>query len=180
MGNIVYYLEDVAEIVLTNPIQSAGKLLTGCKVNSGSLTEIRRLYNRFNMKRKGLGHFIGLVDFRMICRKTPIEDLEEQIFKQFSKHKTRQISFYELLGTLIMFASTTWQHKVHFAMRVFDFDGNLCLSEDEFTILISAFLNGLGHVTETSMPRPAELGKVSKVVFNAADINPDGLITLDE
>jgi Ca2+-binding EF-hand superfamily protein len=180
MGSVVYYLENVPEIVLTNPIQSAGKLLTGCKLYSGSLTEIRRFYNRFNLKRKGLGHFVDLVDFKMICQKTPIEALEEQIFRQFSKNKSRQISFYELLGTLIMFASTTWQHKVHFAMRVFDFDGNLCLSEDEFTILICACLNGLGYVTETSMPRPADLGRISKVVFNAADINPDGLITLDE
>jgi Ca2+-binding EF-hand superfamily protein len=181
MGNTVAYLDDVPEIVLDNEILSAGKLLTGCKLHSGTLTEIRRLFDKFNGKRRvSVGYFMSLSQFKTLSRNTPMESLEEQIFKLFCKNKSRQISFLELLGSLVWYASTTWQHKVHFAMRLFDFDGNLCLSENEFMMLVTAMLNGLGCCTATRMPKAADLSKVSKILFNAADRHPDGLITLEE
>lgn len=181
MGNIVAYLDDVPEIVLDNEVQSVGKLLTGCKLKPGTLTEIRRLFDKFNSKRKvSVGYFMALAQFKMLSRNTPMESLEDQIFKLFCKNKVRQLCFLELLSCVVLFASTTWRNKVHFAMRLFDFDGNMCLSEDEFTIFIASFLNGLGHATATRMPKAGDLAKVSKVVFNAADRYPDGLITLDE
>jgi Ca2+-binding EF-hand superfamily protein len=181
MGNALQYIEDLPSIALHYEVVSAGKLLTGCKLSSGTLTEIRKLFNKFNARRRmEFGYFMSLAQFKELCRNTPIETLEEQIFRLFSQNKARQMGFLELLSALVWFASTTWQHKVHFAMCIFDFDGNMCLSEDEFTIFIAAFLNGLGYTTETSMPKAASLSKVSKVIFNVADRNPDGLITLEE
>lgn len=181
MGNTVAYLEDIPEIVLNNEVQSVAKLLTGCNVNAGTLTEIRRLYDKYSLRRQAsAGYFLALSQFKILCRNTPMESLEEQIFKLFAKNKARLLSFLELISALVIFSSTTWRHKIHFAMRIFDFDGNMCLSEDEFTIFIAAFLNGLGYATATQMPRAADLTKVSSFVFNAADRLPDGLITLEE
>jgi Ca2+-binding EF-hand superfamily protein len=180
MGNTITHLSDVPVIILHNEVHSLGKLLIGCKTHSGTLTEIRRLFDKFTGTQAVPGYFLTQRQFKALCRNTALEHFEPQIFKQFSKNKARQMSFLELLGALVLFAITTWQHKVHFAMRLFDFDGNLCLSEDEFTILIAAFLNGLGYATGTRMPSASDLGKVSELLFKSADRRPDGLLTLDE
>lgn len=181
MGSLVPSLGHIPEICLTNEVLPVAKLLTGCKFKIGTLTEIRRLYEKFNAKYKGtIGHFISSYQFKVLCKGSPLDCLDHQIFKLFVKRTAEHLNFYELLGALVLFASTTWEYKVHFAVCLFDFDGNMCLSDDEFTIFIAACLNGLGCCTATTMPKTADLSRISTIVFNSADRQPDGLITLEE
>lgn len=166
-----------AEVLSTEVLPQYG-ILKGCETQVGTLVEIRRLYERFRHSSSS-NYYVPLAKFTTITRNSPIEGLSDS-YLSFVKGTTPSINLLEFICLLVVYASTLWEFKVLFLVRLFDFDSDKCLAQDEVTILCSAVLNGFAAVTELPHLQTAQLTRVSSEVFRSADINPDGLVTFDE
>ena len=179
MGGMLSGIEpSYDQTVLSTKILPQYGVLTGCIIHSGTLVEIRRLYERFRSSNSST-HHIPLADFTVVTRNSPIEGLSDA-YLAFGIGASKAINILEFLCLLVIYASSMWEFKVLFLMRLFDFDSDKCLAHDEVTILCSAVLNGFAVVTGLQRLQTAQLTAVSNEVFRTADINPDGLLTCDE
>lgn len=152
-------------------------MLTGCTAQTGSLVEIRRLYERYRKHAQATGHHLSRADFHMVLRNSPVEGLADA-YAGFER--SGLVNMLEFIAALVLFAASSWENKVLFLVELFDFDGNRSLSRDELTILCTAVLNGFGSLTTSPHLRPGQLAGLSEEVFSEADSTPDGLITYAE
>ena len=152
-------------------------MLTGCTAHTGSLVEVRRLYERYRKHSQATGHHLTRADFHMVLRNSPAEGLTDA-FAGFER--SGLVNMLEFIAALVLYAATSWESKVLFLVELFDFDGNRSLSKDELTILCTAVLNGFASLTTSARLRPSQLAGLSEEVFTEADSTPDGLITYEE
>jgi len=179
MGATLSNIEPTYEpTFLSSQVQPQFGVLTGCMAYTGTLLEIRRLYERFR-RYSSSTHHIPLSNFTVVTRNSPIEGLSDA-YLAFGKGPSKDINVLEFICLLVVYASTMWEFKVLFLMRLFDFDSDKCLAQDEVTILCSAVLNGFAAVTGHQRLQTAQLTAISSEVFRSADIHPDGLLTCDE
>lgn len=173
MGQIL----SVSEL-LPVQVQAQYGVLTGCKLHLGTLTEIRRFYERFRRICTGSGYYVSAALFANIARNSPVDSLDAH--KAFERGAGRVINILECVSALVVYAAAARDNKVLFLMRLFDFDNNRCLSRDEVTIMCTAVLNGVAAVTGTRRTLSGQVERVSEVMFREADTNPDSLITYEE
>lgn len=140
---------------------------------------MRRLFERYRKLRAGGGYHVPLSQFNVITRNSPLEGLPDA-YQTFARGAGRSVNILEFLTALVIFAVTRWENKVLFAMRLFDFDNNRCLSHDEVTIFCSSSLNGFASVTGAPRLQTAQSAVLSDQLFTRVDTNPDGLVTYDE
>ena len=167
----------VSAEILSSELKSSCGVLTGCTGQTGSLVEIRRLYERYRKHSQAKGHHLSRSDFHMVLRNSPVEGLTDA-YSGFER--SGLVNMLEFIAALVLYAATSWESKVLFLIELFDFDGNRSLSKDELTILCTAVLNGFGSLTASPRMRPSQLAGLSEEVFTEADSTPDGLITYDE
>ena len=180
MGQVLTNIDSrIPGDVLNSPVLQKFGVLTGCTLHTGSLVEIRRFFERYRRMKATQGYHLPLAEFNVITKNSPLEGLTDA-YQSFARGPTRTVNVLEFLSALILFAVTTWENKVLFVMRLFDFDNNRCLSSDEVTILISSALNGFATLTNTPRLHTAQTAVLSEQMFVRADTNPDGLITYDE
>lgn len=85
-----------------------------------------------------------------------------------------------MLSAIIIFSIVPWRVKVGLLFKLCDFDGNKFITKDEMTVLCTAFLKGYGRMTGEPIPQAKSSERISSLVFEAADRDPDNKITLDE
>lgn len=164
--------------VFTAEVKRECGVLTCCRPYVGSLVEIRRFYERFRRRTNAAGYYVSPTDFTVIARNSPLEGLDAQ--KCFERGPNKSISMLECVCALATYSIASRDNKILFLVRLFDFDNNRCLSQDEVTIMCTNVLNGFAAMTAAPRLVTAQLEAVSSMVFRTADSNPDGLITYDE
>lgn len=178
MGQTLHGIDERVPVeVFRTEVKRECGVLTCCRLYSGSLVEIRRFYERFR-RRKAAGYHVTPTEFTVLARNSPLEGLDAQ--KCLERGASKAISMLECMCALATYSVASRDNKILFLMRLFDFDNNRCLSQDEVTILCTNVLNGFAALTGTLRLITAQLETVSNMVFRTADSNPDGLITYDE
>lgn len=155
-------------------------ILTGCNIYVGHEVEIRRLILRYYDRYTANGFYINKANLKHISRDTPIEHLEDEIFCYFTSQNQIKVNMLEMLSAIIIYSTTPWKMKVGLLFKLCDFDGNKFITRDEMTILCAAFLKGFGRMTGEPVPQAKTLDRISALVFEAADRDPDNKITLHE
>jgi len=100
----------------------------------------------------------------------------DRLFQLFDENDDGNINFEEFLcGLSILCVRGTLEEKMMFSFRIYDFDGDTKISNEELTSMLKTSLreNGVGLT-------PAQIDQVIRATFSEADINGDGFIDFDE
>ena len=104
--------------------------------------------------------------------------MESEIAKLFVRNK--RVSVLELLGAIVVFANLEWTEKVATWFYLFDFDGNLALTKDEFKILVKSFAHGFASITAGGHIPEHHLSALAENIFDSIDRVYVNKILLDE
>ena len=154
--------------------------LTRCNKHSGSSSEIARLFKNYIQIQDSSGFYILKSSLKAISKDTPIKGNEEITYNNYRIMGYSKLNFMELIASIIAYSLTSWQTKVKLSFLAFDFDESKSITKDEMMIMIISFLKGISIITCTSTNKDIDIDILTKSCFQAADINPDGIITLDE
>lgn len=100
----------------------------------------------------------------------------DRLFQLFDENDDGNINFQEFLcGLSILCIRGTLEEKMLFSFRIYDFDKDQKISNEELTSMLKTSLNENG-VDMT----PAQIELIIRSTFQEADTNGDGFIDFDE
>lgn len=143
-----------------------------------NMEEVKNLYE----------HFIGISSSReddgVIDKKEFMDALGltknslfiDRMFDLFDHDKNGQVDFREFItGLSVLSERGSLDEKLEFSFRIYDMDGDGCITREEIRKLLRASLvDAALDVSE------AQLEQLVEATFREADINRDGKISFDE
>ncbi|XP_069188618.1 calsenilin isoform X2 [Procambarus clarkii] len=115
------------------------------------------------------------------------------VFKAFDLNSNGQISFRDLLVSLSQLLRGTAYDKLKFAFKLYDVNGDGCITKAELTDIVSSVHELMGRSSHNRHDADDVLEEVSRAgvedkqtrehverLFKKLDLNGDGVVTIDE
>ncbi|CAK9042649.1 Calcineurin B-like protein 2, partial [Durusdinium trenchii] len=100
----------------------------------------------------------------------------DRLFQLFDENDDGYINFEEFIcGLSILCVRGTLEEKMLFSFRIYDFDNDNKISNEELTSMLRTTLNENGVVMT-----PAQIELIIRATFEEADLNRDGFIDFEE
>ncbi|GBG32019.1 Calcineurin B-like protein 1 [Hondaea fermentalgiana] len=100
----------------------------------------------------------------------------DRLFSLFDENDDGYINFQEFIcGLSILCVRGTLDEKTHFSFRIYDFDNDNKISNEELTSMLKTSLGENGVVLT-----PTQLELIIRATFEEADVNRDGFIDFEE
>lgn len=143
MGNLICYPSKTSEIIPSPSFL----FLVGCNIYVGSKSEFIKLYRSYLKLHLGKSFFCLKSELRRISQQTRLESYEEQIFTYFTIKSMSKVNIMEIFAGIISFSEVSYLEKISWAFKLFDFDGNKTITDDELFIMCRCFIDSISLMT---------------------------------
>nr|XP_045605020.1 calsenilin-like isoform X4 [Procambarus clarkii] len=102
------------------------------------------------------------------------------VFKAFDLNSNGQISFRDLLVSLSQLLRGTAYDKLKFAFKLYDVNGDGCITKAELTDIVSSVHELMGRSSHNRHVEDKQTREHVERLFKKLDLNGDGVVTIDE
>ncbi|XP_042215486.1 calsenilin-like [Homarus americanus] len=102
------------------------------------------------------------------------------VFKAFDLNSNGQISFRDLLVSLSQLLRGTAYDKLKFAFKLYDVNGDGCITKAELTDIVSSVHELMGRSGHNRQVEDKQTREHVERLFKKLDLNGDGVVTIDE
>jgi Ca2+-binding EF-hand superfamily protein len=86
-------------------------------------------------------------ELKRLSQQTRLQNNEDLIFIYFTLKSITKVNLMEIFSAITAYSEMTWSDKVRFSFKLFDFDGNKSISQDELFIMCKCFIDAVALLT---------------------------------
>lgn len=148
MGNLILYpTQKIRNVALYSLVDPCYKFLCECNYKSGTRGDISKLYSNYSRHYFGKSFFFLKSEIKRIANLTRLQGYEDLLFSYFTLKANNKVNVMEVFAAVITFSEMPLADKIHVAFKLFDFDGNKTISDDEFFIMCKCFIEAIALLT---------------------------------
>ena len=145
MGNLITYPQSKSSTKA--PVEACYSFLLDCKIHVGSKQDLEKLYRNYMKYHFGRSFFCLKSELKRITQQTRLQNNEDLIFIYFTLKSITKVNLMEVFAAITFYSDIKWADKVRFSFKLFDFDGNKNISQDELFIMCKCFIDAVSLLT---------------------------------
>ena len=100
------------------------------------------------------------------------------MFRTFDLDNNGHIDFVEFLLAINITSNSSVKDKIHWAFKIYDIDGNGCISQEEFKNVIKSIYKM--QINSDLKPSEDDIKEKCKAIFAQLDTDCDHQVTIEE